>query len=44
MEGVVDAPVRDLLTRLGGIDLCVTEFVRVVDNLLPPKVYHRLCP
>jgi len=25
-------------------DLCITEFVRVVDQLLPAKVFHRLCP
>jgi tRNA-dihydrouridine synthase C len=34
---------RELLTSLGGIDRCVTEFVRVTDRLLPPRVYHRLC-
>ena len=35
---------RDMLTRIGGIDQCVTEFVRVSDRLLPSKVFHRLCP
>lgn len=44
MEGVVDYLMRDLLTSLGGIDLCITEFVRVVDQLLPPRVFYRLCP
>ncbi len=44
MEGVINHTLRDLLTRLGGIDRCVTEFVRVTDQLLPPKVFHRLCP
>lgn len=44
MEGVVDHLMRDMLTRVGGFDLCVTEFVRVVDQLLPPKVFKRLCP
>ena len=44
MEGVVDHLMRDMLTRIGGYDLCVTEFVRVVDQLLPPKVFYRLCP
>lgn len=44
MEGVVDHTMRQLLTSLGGIDRCVTEFVRVTDRLLPPKVFHRLCP
>lgn len=44
MEGVVDHLMRDMLTRIGGFDLCVTEFVRIVDQLLPAKVYHRMCP
>lgn len=44
MEGVVDHLMRDMLTKVGGFDLCVTEFVRVVDALLPPRVFYRLCP
>ena len=44
MEGVVDHTMRELLTSLGGLDRCVTEFVRVTDRLLPPKVFRRLCP
>ena len=44
MEGVIDHTMRELLTSMGGIDRCVTEFVRVTDRLLPPKVFHRLCP
>ena len=44
MEGVIDHTMRELLTSLGGIDRCVTEFVRVTSRLLPPKVFHRLCP
>ncbi|MCB1843042.1 MAG: tRNA-dihydrouridine synthase [Halioglobus sp.] len=44
MEGVVDHTMRSLLTSLGGIDRCVTEFVRVTERLLPPRVFHRLCP
>jgi len=44
MEGVVDNYLRNILTTIGGFDLCVTEFVRVVDQLLPPKVFHRFCP
>jgi len=43
MEGVVDSYLRDILTRIGGFDLCVTEFVRVVDQLLPAKVFKRFC-
>ncbi len=44
MEGVIDHTMRDLLTTLGGVDRCVTEFVRVSDLLLPPRVFRRLCP
>ena len=44
MEGVVDAVMRDLLTRIGGIDLCVTEFIRVTDRLLPDSEYQKYCP
>jgi len=44
MEGVVDFNMRQLLTDIGGFDLCVTEFIRIVDQVLSPKVYHRYCP
>lgn len=44
MEGVLDSLVRKLLTEVNDYDLCITEFVRVVDSLLPEKVYYRLCP
>ena len=44
MEGLADNILRDCLTQIGGIDLCVTEFIRVTTQLLPPKVFHRLCP
>lgn len=44
MEGVVDALMRDMLTRIGGYDLCITEFIRVVDQKLPERVFTRLCP
>lgn len=44
MEGVVDHIMRDLLTRQGGFDLCITEFVRIIDQKLPERVFYRLCP
>ncbi len=44
MEGVVDHLMRDMLTQIGGFDLCVTEFVRVVDQLLPNRCFQRICP
>lgn len=44
MEGVINHTMREMLTGLGAIDRCVTEFLRVTDQLLPPRVFHRLCP
>ncbi len=44
MEGVIDALTRDLLTREAGFDWTVTEFVRVVDACLPPRVFYKHCP
>ncbi|CAM3550676.1 tRNA-dihydrouridine synthase C [Vibrio aerogenes CECT 7868] len=44
MEGVLDYLMRDLLTEINDYDLCVTEFVRVVEQLLPKHVFYRLCP
>lgn len=44
MEGVIDHTMRTLLTALGGIDRCVTEFVRVTDERLPARTFYRLCP
>lgn len=44
MEGVVDPVVRELWSAVGGIDYCVTEFIRVTSTLLPDRVFHRYCP
>ena len=44
MEGVIDHTMRELLTSLGGVDRCVTEFVRVSGQLLPARVFKRYCP
>jgi len=44
MEGLVDDILRDVLTRVGGIDWCVTEFIRVNDLLLPEHIFHRFAP
>ncbi|AIR91554.1 tRNA dihydrouridine synthase [Pseudomonas cremoricolorata] len=44
MEGLVDNILRDVLTRVGGIDWCVTEFIRVNDRLLPASSFHKLAP
>ncbi|MCW9732753.1 tRNA dihydrouridine(16) synthase DusC [Avibacterium sp. 20-15] len=44
MQGVLDPLVRQLLTEINDYDLCVSEFVRVVDQRLPEKTFYRLCP
>lgn len=44
MEGVVDHTMRAMLTGIGGIDRCVTEFVRITTTRLPAKVFYRYCP
>lgn len=44
MEGVVDWVMRDMLTEIGGIDQCVTEFLRISDQLLPEYIFHKYCP
>ena len=44
MEGLLDASLRDVLTRTGGIDRCVSEFIRVTNTLLPERAFVRLVP
>ena len=44
MEGLVDAPIRETLTRVGGIDRCVTEFIRVTHGMLPPRIFYKYAP
>jgi tRNA-dihydrouridine synthase C len=44
MEGLVDHTLRDILTRAGGIDRCVSEFIRVTGTLLPERVFLRIVP
>ena len=44
MEGVLDHLMRDLLTKVGGYDLCVTEFVRVVEQTISDRAFFRACP
>jgi tRNA-dihydrouridine synthase C len=44
MEGVMDYAMRELLTSINHFDLCITEFVRVVDNLVPRHVFKRIAP
>ena len=44
MEGLLDHSLRDTLTRAGGIDLCVSEFIRVTDAVLPKRAFCRVVP
>ena len=44
MEGVLDSLVRELLTGVNDYDHCITEFLRVVDQLLPVKSFYKICP
>ena len=44
MEGLLDFVLRDILTRVGGIDRCVSEFIRITDQLLPDRVFTRIIP
>lgn len=52
MEGLLDHMLRDTLTRVGdvdgesgsGIDLCVSEFIRVTNSLLPASAFYRVVP
>jgi tRNA-dihydrouridine synthase C len=44
MEGLTDFYMRDVLSRIGGYDACVTEFIRVTDRLLPERTFLKACP
>lgn len=40
----MDAPLRQLVTEVGGYDLCTSEFVRVTRQISPEKVFYRFGP
>lgn len=44
MEGLADHVLRGVLTRIGGYDGAVSEFIRVSGTLLPFRTYQRICP
>ncbi|MFO1318701.1 MAG: tRNA-dihydrouridine synthase [Burkholderiales bacterium] len=44
MEGLLDFSLRDVLTRVGGVDRCVSEFIRVTGTLLPVRAFTRVVP
>ena len=44
MEGLLDFVLRDILTRAGGVDRCVSEFIRVTHSLLNERTFLRIMP
>ena len=44
MEGLLDFVLRDVLTRVGGVDRCVSEFIRVTNTLSPERTFYRVVP
>lgn len=44
MEGVTDAPMRALLTEHGNYLFCVSEFIRVTDQIPPASVFRKHIP
>ena len=44
MEGVTDAPMRALLSQLYPFAFCVTEFLRVSQDVIPDFVFQRHIP
>lgn len=44
MEGVTDAPMRELLTERGGFSFCVAEFMRVGHLPIPEHVWRTHVP
>ncbi len=44
MEGLLDARLRAVLTSAVSYDWCVTEFVRVTQEVLPRRCFLRLAP
>ena len=44
MEGLLDHSLRDVITSVGGIDRCISEFIRITDQLLPLRVFTRVVP
>jgi tRNA-dihydrouridine synthase C len=44
MEGLLDHGLRDTLTRVPGVDMCVSEFIRVTNSVLPRRAFLRVVP
>lgn len=44
MEGVLDYPLRQIITSVNKFDYCESEFIRVSDVVFPRKVFFREVP
>lgn len=44
MEGLLDFVLRDILTRVGGVDHCVSEFIRITHTLQSERTFLRTIP
>ena len=44
MDGVTDAPMRAVMGESGAFRFAVSEFLRVSQNVIPPKLYFREVP
>lgn len=44
MEGVIDAPMRAFASEVGGLDACVSEFIRISQQVPPHRIFHRSVP
>lgn len=44
MEGIMDHTMRSLLSKIGGMDYLVSEFVRVTQYPIPASTFKRLVP
>ena len=44
MEGLLDFVLRDILTRVGGVEKCVSEFIRITHTLMSEKAFLRTVP
>lgn len=44
MEGVINPLMRKILCSINDYDLCIIEFIRIVDSLMPKNVFYRICP
>lgn len=44
MDGITDFTMRRLLTSLGEVDYCTTEFIRITDRLMPEHIFYSNAP